>query len=177
MNARQITLLLLIACLCLTGCVRRRMTVRTNPPGATVYIDDQEIGSSPVSTSFVYYGTRKIHVVKDGYETETVMQRVKAPWYQIPGIDFVAENLVPREIRDERIVDIEMQPQRVVPTQELLERGQQLRTSTREGYTVPTPPSVESSTPMPNSPTELPPPFTPSIDAPNGTPAPFYPSR
>lgn len=178
MNARQITLILLIACLSLTGCVRRRMTIRTNPPGATVYIDDQEIGTSPVSTSFVYYGTRKIQVVKDGYETETVMQRVRTPWYQIPGIDFVSENLVPREIRDERIVEIEMEPQRVVSAQELLDRGQQLRTSTLEGYTVPTPPSVESSAPMPNAtPTELPPPFTPSIDSPNATPAPFFPSR
>ena len=141
-----------------------------------MYIDDQEIGTSPVSTSFVYYGTRKIQVVKDGFETQTVMQRVKAPWYQIPGIDFVAENLYPREIRDERIVEIEMEPQRIVSTQELLSRGEQLRTSTREGYTVPTPPSVESSAPMPNTtPNELPPPFTPSIDSPNVTPAPFFP--
>ena len=32
---------LLLACLLTTGCVRRRMTIRSNPPGATVYVDDQ----------------------------------------------------------------------------------------------------------------------------------------
>ena len=28
----------------LPGCVRRRLTIRSSPPGALVYIDDQEIG-------------------------------------------------------------------------------------------------------------------------------------
>ena len=54
-----------------TGCVQRRMTIRSNPPGALVYVDDYQIGSTPVSHDFVYYGTRKIRVVKDGYETLT----------------------------------------------------------------------------------------------------------
>ncbi len=110
-----------------SGCVRRRLTVRSNPPGALVYIDDQEIGTTPVSTPFTYYGTRKIRLVKDGYETVTVLQTFPAPWYQHPGIDFVSENLVPREIRDERIVDFELHPQRIVPMQELLTRADELR--------------------------------------------------
>ena len=42
--------------------VRRRITIKTDPPGALVYIDDQEIGVTPVSTSFTYYGTRKIQI-------------------------------------------------------------------------------------------------------------------
>lgn len=48
------------------GCVQRRMTVRSNPPGALVYVDDYQIGTTPVSTDFIYYGTRKIRLVKDG---------------------------------------------------------------------------------------------------------------
>lgn len=177
MNLRNATLLLLFACLVSTGCVRRRMTVQTTPPGATVYVDDQEIGTTPVSTSFVYYGTRKIQVVKDGYETETVLHRMKAPWYQIPPLDFFSENLVPREIRDERIVQIEMAPQKVVPVNVLLDRAQQLRTSTIEGYSVPTPPSVNSSAPMPQpASTELPPAFQPGDPTPAAaTPQPFFP--
>ena len=35
----------------LPGCVRRRMTVRSNPPGAVVFVDDQEIGTTPASTA------------------------------------------------------------------------------------------------------------------------------
>src|SRR5947207_3628296 len=70
-----------------TGCVRRRLTVRTNPPGAQVFVDDQEIGTTPCSSAFVYYGTRKITIMKDGYRTETIFQKIPPPWYEIPPLD------------------------------------------------------------------------------------------
>jgi len=110
-----------------SGCVQRRMTIRTNPPGAQVYIDDYDIGTTPVSTSFLYYGTRKIRLVKDGYETLTVDERISAPWYQYFPLDFVSENLWPGEIRDERVLDFQMAPQQMVPTELLLERAENLR--------------------------------------------------
>ena len=103
------------------------MTVRTNPPGALLYVDDYEIGTTPVSTNFTYYGSRKIRLVKDGYETLTVTQPIPAPWYEFPPIDFVAENFVPGEIRDQRVLDFQMKPQMVVPTEQLLSRAEQLR--------------------------------------------------
>ncbi|MBA4019078.1 MAG: hypothetical protein C0483_18070 [Pirellula sp.] len=111
------------------GCVQRRMTVRTNVPGAQVYVDNYEVGRTPVSTDFIYYGDRTIRLVKDGYETQTVVQPVSAPWYQWPGLDFFAENLWPFEIRDERQFDYQMQPQYVVPTDTLLTRAEDLRRS------------------------------------------------
>ena len=133
-----------------------------------MYVDDQEIGETPVSTSFTYYGTRKIQLVRDGYETMTVKQKFQAPWYQIPPLDFFSENLTTKELRDERIVDFELEPQRVVPVNELVERAQQLRQSTQAGYTVAPPPvGAEGSTTVPpnlpvgNDPF-IPPPFYPS---------------
>ncbi|MGD0654479.1 MAG: PEGA domain-containing protein [Thermoguttaceae bacterium] len=110
-----------------SGCVERRMTIRTNPPGALVYVDDYEIGATPVSTDFTYYGTRKIRIVKDGYETLTVMQPFPAPWYQYPPADFITENFVPGKIRDQRILDYQLKPQMVVPTDQLLYRAESLR--------------------------------------------------
>src|SRR5207247_4817924 len=76
-RSRPVVATLLFAALCLstTGCVRRRLTVRTNPPGAQVFVDDQEIGTTPCSAAFVYYGTRKITLMKDGYRTETIFQK------------------------------------------------------------------------------------------------------
>lgn len=115
------------ACMFGGGCVRRRMTIISNPPGALVYVDDYEIGTTPVSTDFVYYGTRKLRLVKDGYETLTVMQDIPPPWYEIPPIDFVAENFVPGHIRDQRVLDYQLRPQAVVPTEQLLSRAEQLR--------------------------------------------------
>ena len=93
-----------------SGCVQRRMTIRSNPPGALVYVDDYQMGTTPVSHDFVYYGTRKIKLVKDGYETLTVRQPFPLPWYQIFPFDFVTENLLPWEISDERVVDLALMP-------------------------------------------------------------------
>jgi len=149
-----------LACsLCATGCVRRQLTVRSNPPGALVYIDDREIGTTPVSTEFIYYGTRKVQLVKDGYETVTVRQNFHPPWYQYPPLDFVTENLLPRELRDERVLDFQLEPQRVVPTEELLGRAENLRRSVQQGYVAPPPaaPRNRAGTPLPEPVPALPP--------------------
>ncbi len=122
-----------------TGCLRRRLTIRSNPSGAAVFVDDQPIGVTPVSTPFTYYGTRKIQLFKDGFETLTVKQPIRPPWYQIPPLDFISENLWPTEIRDERAVEFELQPQRIVPNQELLDRAQALRSTSRAGMATPLP--------------------------------------
>lgn len=119
------------------GCVTRRMTVRSNVPGAQVYVDNYEIGRTPASTDFVYYGKRNIRLVKDGFETLTVEQPIGPPWYQWPGLDFFFENLWPLEIRDERQFAFEMKPQYVVPTEALLGRAEELRTATMQPSATP----------------------------------------
>lgn len=116
----------LVAC---SGCVQRRFTVRTNPPGAQVYVDDEYVGVTPVSFDYTYYGTRQIRLIRDGYETLTVRQAMPTPWYEYFPLDFVSENLVPYEIRDERSVEYQLQPQRIVPRDELLQRAEELRRS------------------------------------------------
>lgn len=120
-----------------SGCVRRRLTVRSVPAGATVYVDDQPIGQTPVSTPFTYYGTRKIQLVKDNFETLTVKQTFNPPWYELPVLEFISENLIPYEFRDERVVDFQMIPQVIVPTERLLENAQQLRDSAGQGTVAP----------------------------------------
>jgi hypothetical protein len=109
------------------GCVERRMIVRSNPPGALLYVDDKEIGMTPCATSFTYYGKRKFRLVKDGYETMTELRWIPPPWYEYPPLDFVSENFVPGNIRDNRVVEFQMVPQAVVPTEQLLSRAEELR--------------------------------------------------
>jgi hypothetical protein len=137
-----LTALLLFAlavCACVPGCVRRRLTIRSNPPGALVYVDDQEIGYTPVSTPFVYYGTRKIQLVRDGYRTETVLQRFPAPWYEWPPLDFASENLWPRDIRDERVLDFTLVTEDEVKVDELRAQAENLRAMSRSGMVNPLP--------------------------------------
>lgn len=113
--------------LALPGCLHRRLMVRSDPPGAVVFVDDYEIGTTPVSHDFTYYGTRKIRLVKDGYETLTVLQPIPPPWYEWPPIDFFSENFVPGEIRDYHTLSYRLTPQVVVPVDELRQRAEQLR--------------------------------------------------
>jgi hypothetical protein len=141
-------LLLAFACATQVGCVERRLTIRSNPPGALVYVDDYPIGTTPVSTSFVYYGTRKLRLVLSGYETLTVLQPIPTPWYEYPVLDFVSENVVPGEIRDERVVDLQLKPQMIVPSQQLLGRAENLRQGAAVPL-VPLPPAAPSFGPPP----------------------------
>lgn len=124
---RPAALLTVCAVIMAAGCVQRRMTIRSNPPGALVYVDDYQLGTTPVSHDFVYYGTRKIRLVKDGYETLTVRQPFPVPWYEIFPLDFVTENLIPWEIRDERVVELAMQPAASTPPELVVSRAEQVR--------------------------------------------------
>jgi hypothetical protein len=131
------------------GCTQRRVTIRSNPPGALVFIDDYEIGTTPVSTDFTYYGTRKIRLVKDGYETLTINQPIYPPWFQILPFEFFADNLVPGEIRDERVVDLQLTPQVLVAQQQLRARAEGLRQSTQISVPVVPPAPNYGSVPVP----------------------------
>ena len=150
-----------------SGCVQRRMTIRSNPPGAYVYVDNYPIGVTPVSTDFVYYGKRQFRLVRDGYETLTVEQKVPTPWYEWFGLDFVSENLVPYNIRDEQNFNFQMVPQQIPPNPQLLANAQQLRSSAQaQRYVAPMelpqlPPSTAAPVqPLPAPGTRVPPPGT-----------------
>ena len=151
--------LALIVCLAAAGCVQRRMTIRSSPPGALVYVDDYQLGTTPVSTDFVYYGTRKIRLVKDGYETLTVRQPFPIPWYEVFPLDFVTENLWPWEIRDERVVDLAMAPADSQPAELVVARAQQARLAA--GSLPPVPAATLPPVAPPPVPQTLPPPQYP----------------
>jgi hypothetical protein len=124
------------------GCVQRRLLIRSDPPGAIVYVDNERVGTTPCAVNYVYYGTRKIRLVKDGFETLEIKQPLPTPWYQIPPLDFASDVLVPHEIRDVRGVTYRLQPQFLVPPEELLARAESLRRETQQGTTLPASPPL-----------------------------------
>ena len=116
--------------LCLTGCahnMHRRMTVRSEPPGALVLLEGEEIGYTPVSMDFDHYGTREITLIKDGYETITAMQKVRTPLYQKPGLDLVTDNFSPVKINDRLEYTFTLNKQELVSNDQLLQRAKGLR--------------------------------------------------
>jgi len=121
-----------------------------------VYVDDYKIGPTPITTSFTYYGTRKIRLVKDGYQTLTVYERITPPWYQIPPMDFFAENVLGREIRDTRVLEYQLQPQPIAPTQQLLDRADVLRRQAGSSPPLPAAATVQGALQLPGPSSELP---------------------
>jgi PEGA domain len=113
------------------GCVERRYTVRTEPPGALVIVNQEALGPSPASHNFYYYGDREITLVLDGYETKTFKQPIKAPWWDNYLTEFFTENLVPYVIRDEREFTYKMEPYRAPTEAEIQGRAESLRSEAK----------------------------------------------
>jgi len=139
------------------GCVERRMVVQSDPPGAIVYDEkNQPIGGSTADKPFIFYGKYTFRLVKDGYETLVVDQQVKSPWselrwYEWPGLDFVAENLIPWTIRDVRYFKYTLQPANTnsqnMDPEVLLQQAQALREYGATKGTAPLPPPPLSPPP------------------------------
>jgi hypothetical protein len=101
-NFMSLRFLLLPAVLLLAGgCVQRTMTINSDPPGAVVVMNDQELGRTPLTKDFIWYGTYDVQVRMDGYETLSTRQRVIAPVWQWPPFDLAAE-LWPGHAKDQR---------------------------------------------------------------------------
>ena len=122
-------LALLVPLVSVTGCVgvRRELTVESEPAGALVYVNGDEIGRTPVTKEFLYYGTMDVRLRKDGYETLEDRPRVWAPVWQIPPIDLITEaSAVP--IVDRHRLSYELTPKEIgADPEELVRRGVQLR--------------------------------------------------
>ena len=117
-----------LALLALGGCVERIMKIDSEPQGARAFVNDEEIGVTPVKFSFLWYGDYDIMLRKAGYQTLKTNCRVDPPWYQVPPIDLVAECLIPGTIRDEHVLPIyALQPARTPAAEEVVERAVELR--------------------------------------------------
>ena len=92
------------------GCVERRFIVYSDPPRSLVYVNGNYRGPSPADGYLIYYGKQQIKLIKEGYEDRNVVQEYPAPWYDLPGIDFITENLWPWKLRDVRQFCYTMRP-------------------------------------------------------------------
>lgn len=105
----------------LSGCVERRLWVRTEPEGAHVRINGNDVGVSPVAWRFDHYGTVLVEAELDGHEPVQRKVRLDPPWWQRPGADFFADVVIPATFRDDHEVRFELEPARK-PSAEDLDR-------------------------------------------------------
>ncbi len=103
---------MLTACLLLTltGCVERRIRITSEPQGARVWLNDVELGATPVETTFTFYGDYDVRVELEGYERLHEMRKAKAPVHEWPGPDLVAAAL-PVRFKNEIEWHFELEPE------------------------------------------------------------------
>ena len=103
---------LLLAALVLasSGCVERVLVIRTDPPGARVFVDGKASGETPVEIPFVCYGEREIVLEKNGYLSREVLESVRAPWWQVFPFDFITDVLLPIPLRDVHKLEYTLEP-------------------------------------------------------------------
>jgi len=121
------TCLLLLTGLLLSGCVERRLTIHTEPEGALVVLNDEEIGLSPVTVPFNWYGDYSVRISKNGYETLVTHRELKRPWYDHFPFDFFAQILNPNRIVDEYEWKFVLKPKQPTSREELLRRSEALK--------------------------------------------------
>jgi len=119
--------LAMIGMVAVSGCVTRRVIIKSDPPGAMVYRNGQPIGPTPVEETFIYYGTYHYRLIREGCEPVDYYPELVAPWYQLPGIDFITENLLPFSFRDTQTFEFKLPDPQPVRHDDIRARATELQ--------------------------------------------------
>ena len=129
MIRRKNILLLLVVALSMVACVQRDLTVTSEPSGAVVYIhgmSNREIGRTPVTIPFTWYGDYDIQLRLEGHEPLNTHASLTVPWYEIPPIDLMSE-MAPWTYHDRRYLHYELVTAEPTSDADLLQRAAILR--------------------------------------------------
>ena len=126
-NSLTLIICCFVASLLLCGCVERRLTINTKPQGALVALNDEEIGESPVTVNFNWYGDYCVSISKEGYETLNTHRDLKGPWYDHFPFDFFAQVVNPNRIVDSYEWTFELSPKKQTSRDELIQNAQELK--------------------------------------------------
>ena len=109
------------------GCVERSITIETDPPGATVWVNSEEKGKTPLTVPFTFYGTYEFRFELEGYQTVVVNEDLNAPAYQIFPLDLVTDVFLPGTLHDDKLFSYGLEKQTAATREDLLNRAKELR--------------------------------------------------
>ena len=95
------------------GCVERKITIGSEPAGALVLLNDVEVGRTPVTVPFKWYGDYDVRIRLERNEGTAekpdihhyylhTSKTTTIPWFEIFGVDLFAE-LLPIPFKDEQV--------------------------------------------------------------------------
>ncbi len=108
----------------MTGCVERKLSIRTEPSGARAYMDYDLKGQTPVEVDFTHYGSRFVRLEKRGYRTTLSTFDIDPTWYSYFPINFFTEVLSPFTITDRRELYYELDAEALPADRERPDREQ-----------------------------------------------------
>ena len=109
-NLLGLVLLVLVVLSGASGCTSRGMTITSLPEGAEVSINRRVVGKTPIRVNFTHYGTYRIELRKERYETVVKEETISPPWYGYDPFTVVADNLLPARINDETYLHYVLKP-------------------------------------------------------------------
>lgn len=135
LNSKMIRgFLLPAAVVFLFGCVERRLTIITEPPEAIVWLNDEEIGTTPVTVGFNWYGDYKVRIEKEGCEIVNTHREMKRPLEDYFPADFFAEVLWPGTIRRDIAWSFDLKPVGNPSAEQLLEQSAAFREKAQQEF-------------------------------------------
>jgi len=109
------------------GCVEREMTITSEPGGALVFVSDREVGRTPVTLPFTWYGDYDVIVRLPGHQTLKTHAAINPPWYEVPPLDLFS-HVAPWTYRDERFLHYRLEKLQRLSDEQLIEKADEMRT-------------------------------------------------
>lgn len=130
-------LLLVLSAFALCGCAQRTVDITSEPSGALIYLNGDEVGRTPMRYDFTWYSDYDVVLRKEGYETLKTHHKIDPPLLFIPPLDLIGELV---GAKDHRHWNFAMQAANPATTNPagLINRGQSLKQDLRSSqYTHP----------------------------------------
>ena len=121
----MVFLLMLASVATLGGCVERIISITSQPSSALVYLNDVEVGRTPLEVQFLHYGVYDVRLEAQGYKPLWTKQEAKTPLWDQPGIDLFAEAIP--GTKSHISWHFEMEPAEATDADRLIDRAGQMR--------------------------------------------------
>jgi len=122
-----LVLLLLFCVAIVSGCLEQTLTVTSEPEGALVVISDKEVGRTPLTIDFTWYGDYEVIIryPEKGYDTITTNANISPKWYTHVPLDLFAD-MMPWTIHDKRYLHYKLKKLKLPDDKTLIKRAEQM---------------------------------------------------
>lgn len=107
------------------------MKITSEPAGALVYVSDREVGRTPLSLPFTWYGDYDVLIRMDGYKTLRANAEISPPWYEVPPLDLLS-HMAPWTYRDQRFLHYKLEKQEELTDEQLIKQAEEMKRRTGE---------------------------------------------